>query len=159
MKVTLALIAALSLIPRFSVAQTDALPAAVAIPILSRLTECEGKQCSPGSEGEGTWQFHGLLGDAQWNNGAVAKLVIQQFDSASIVIRRIDLPNSSSYGLTAVYTGKLHGNRIDGSVVWSWNGHWDDQHPSGQWFATLLKDVNPASSPAPAIPIPPSLTE
>lgn len=158
MKFILASIIVLALTSRFSPAQNVAPPSAAAIQIPSTLTECEGNQCSPGSEGEGTWLFHGSLGDAQWNNGAVAKLVIQQFNADGIVIRRIDLPNSSSYGLTAVYTGKLDGNRIDGSVVWSWSGHWDDRHPSGQWFATM-QSVSAAPPSAPALRIPSSLTE
>jgi enterochelin esterase-like enzyme len=121
-------------------------------------TECEGNQCASVGESVGAWVFHGSLGDAQWSNGAAAKLVIERFDEGGIDIRRIDLPNSSSYGLTAVYTGTLQGNRIEGSVIWSWNGHWNDLHPSGKWSATV-QDVTQAPPPAPAIQIPTSLTE
>ena len=126
--------------------------------IPSTLMECEADLCGTSGEGGGTWTFHGSTGDAQWPNGAVAKLIIERFDSDSIDIRRIDLPTSSSYGLTALYSGKLHGSRIDGSVVWSWNGHWDGRQPSGKWFATAQEAVPPQPSAA-AISIPPSLTE
>ena len=74
-------------------------------------TECQADQCAAASN-QATWEFHGLLGDAQWYDGSSATLVIERYDAAGIVIRRIDLPNSASYGLTAVYKGKLQGDRI-----------------------------------------------
>ena len=121
-------------------------------------TECEGSQCASGSKITGTWKFDGILGDAQWSNGAEAKVIIERFDEGGVDIRRIDLPNSSSYGLTAVYTGTLHGGRIEGTVVWSWNGHWNDQHPTGRWTAVVEKSP-PAPAPAEGIKIPHSLIE
>ena len=121
-------------------------------------TECKGSPCAPGSGGEGTWIFHGLLGDAQWGNGAVAKLAVVRFDADNIVIQRIDLPTSSTYGSTAIYTGTLHGDHMEGSVVWSWSGHWDGQRPSGKWSATA-QNVRLPPPPAPLIPIPSAFVE
>lgn len=160
MKVVSRLIAVLCLLPAIASAQTS--PASL-VPLVKQTsmlteTECEGNTCGTGGESKGAWVFHGSLGDAQWSNGAQAKLVVQRFDEGGIDIRRIDLPNSASYGLTAVYTGTLHGNRIDGSVVWSWSGHWDDRHPSGQWSATV-QGASPTPPPVAADKIPPSLTE
>ncbi len=133
---------------------------AVLFPSALTEVECEGgqSQCTHRDEIKGTWVFHGSLGSAQWANGAVAQVVIERFDAGGVDIRRIDLPDSSSYGLTAVYKGTLHGDRIDGTVVWSWNGHWNDRHPSGRWFATV-QGVRQTPPPAAAIKIPTSLIE
>jgi enterochelin esterase-like enzyme len=156
------LLAAFFILPSaFAPAQTtsSALPSASNLPSSLVETECEGSQCAPTRGNQGIWVFHGSLGDAQWSsNGAAAKLVILRFDAGGIDIRRIDLPDSSSYGLTAVYKGTLHGDRIDGAVVWSWNGHWNDQHPSGRWVATVQ---NLSSTPlsAPPLTIPRAVTE
>jgi enterochelin esterase family protein len=160
MKVASTMTSFLFLFCAYAVAQTTSPPLVPTAAFPSALTEaeCEIDQCSPGGGSEGNWIFHGLLGEAQWSNGASAKLVIERFDAGGIDIRRIDLPNSSSYGLTAVYTGTLHGNRIEGSVVWSWNGHWNDLHPSGKWSATL-QDVGQVRPPRPAIQIPSSFIE
>ncbi len=116
---------------------------AIKLPAAMTEVDCHEGQCAAGDQRDGTWTFHGWLGEGEWNDGASATLVIKQFDADGIEIRRIDLPNSSSYGLTAVYTGTLHGNRIEGSVVWSWSGHWDGTHPIGKWSATL-EGVRPA---------------
>lgn len=121
-------------------------------------TECMGEQCTPGSGISGTWKFSGILGTSDWNDGAEAKVVIERFDEKGVEIRRIDLPNSSSYGLTAVYKGRRHGDRVDGTVVWSWNGHWNDEHPAGRWSAEI-RGVLPTPPPAEAIPIPTSMIE
>jgi len=130
---------------------------AVNLPPAMTEAECLGDQCTPPSGISGTWNFNGILGTAEWSNGAEAKVVIERFDDNDIEIRRIDLPNSSSYGLTAVYKGALHGNRIEGTVVWSWNGHWDDEHPSGRWSAEIRK--TPPPPPSPTLAIPSSLIE
>lgn len=116
-------------------------------------TECRVDQCAAAAGNSAAWEFHGLLGDAQWSDGSSATLVLERYDAAGIVIRRIDLPNSASYGLTAVYKGKLQGDRIEGSVVWSWSGHWDDHHPTGHWSAILQGATQPPRSLLqPAIP-------
>jgi enterochelin esterase-like enzyme len=120
--------------------------------------ECAGEQCTPASGSSGTWIFSGNLGTADWSNGAEAKVVIERFDEGGVEIRRIDLPNSSSYGLTAVYKGMLHGDRVEGTVVWSWNGHWNDEHPAGRWSAEIIK-APPAAPPAQTIDIPTSIVE
>jgi hypothetical protein len=108
--------------------------AALSIP--NRMTECEGGQCVPGGGGPGTWVFNGRAGRAVWRlSGAVANLTVERFDSAGVVIRRVDTGGRTP-GLTAVYTGKLNGNRIDGDVTWTWPGHFRTP-PSGKWYATI----------------------
>lgn len=121
-------------------------------------SECMGDPCSPAAGIGGTWSFNGILGKADWNNDAEAKVVIERFDAGDVEIRRIDLPNSSSYGLTAVYKGSIHGNRVEGTVVWSWNGHWNDEHPSGHWSAEIRQST-PAAPAVKAIPVPASMIE
>ena len=118
------------------------------VQIPSVLMECEESQCA-GGKSESTWTFHGSIGQAGWSDGAIAVLVVERFDADGIVIQRIDLPTSTSYGLTAVYQGTLHGKRIEGTVARSWTGHWDGQQPSAKWSATV-EDANPSFAAAQA---------
>jgi enterochelin esterase-like enzyme len=138
-------------------ATQPAAPPAIAVPAVITEMECMGRQCVPDAKISGAWNFNGILGIADWNDGAEARVVVERFDEGGIDIRRIDLPNSSSYGQTAVYTGTLNGNRIEGDVVWSWSGHWNDEHLVGHWSAVIEK-----STPSPlaeAIKIPAALNE
>jgi enterochelin esterase family protein len=137
-------------------AQPAVLPA-IAVPAVINEMECVGSQCVPDVKISGTWNFNGVLGTADWNNGAEARVVVERFDEGGVDIRRIDLPNSSSYGQTAVYKGTMHGNRIEGDVVWSWSGHWNDEHPIGHWSAMIEKPA--PSSAAEAFKIPAALSE
>jgi enterochelin esterase family protein len=121
-------------------------------------TECQTKQCTPGDRITGTWELSGILGAAQWSDGAEAKVVIERFKLGDIEIRRIDLPNSSSYGLTADYKGTLHGNRIEGTVVWSWSGHWNGRHLEGHWSADIRKSLR-TPAPVKALTVPSTLVE
>ncbi len=139
-------------------ATTQLTSASDSLPSAMTETECQGAQCTPDDSVKGTWIFSGILGAAHWANGAEAKIVVERFEPGDIEIRRIDLPDSSSYGLTAVYKGTLQGDRIEGTVVWSWNGHWNDQHPEGHWSAEIHTST-PTPLPAEAIKIPSSLFE
>lgn len=114
-----------------------------------RLWECEGSD----HETCGTWVFHGAEGTGQWSNGAAATLVIQQFDPARIIIRRED-PAGTSTGLTGVYVGKLSGDRIEGTVTWTWLGHWNRQI-QGTWSASLHEPGSGAPAPSAAAVVPP----
>jgi enterochelin esterase-like enzyme len=137
---------------------SEANSAAIAFPTAITEMECTGDQCVPDSTTTGMWKFSGALGNAEWNNGSEARVVIERFDQGGVDIRRIDMPTSTSYGLTAVYKGTLHGDRIEGSVVWSWSGHWNDEHPTGHWSAVIEKSL-PVPSAAHAIKIPAALSE
>jgi Putative esterase len=106
---------------------------------------------SPGQVGGCSWVLHGSEGDSHCRNGAVAKLTIRQFDDNGIAMLRKDLPASSSYGLTAVYTGRLYGDHVYGYATWSWPGHWDNRRPSGKWFAAVRSVT---SSNLPSVPPP-----
>src|SRR5579862_822110 len=121
-------------------------------------TECSGSVCVPNEAIRGIWTFSGILGEAKWNNGAEAKVIIDRLDSEHVEIRRIDVPNSSSYGLTAVYNGTLEGDRMEGTVVWSWNGHWRDEHPVGHWSAQIQKTISTPSPPQ-ILKVPSSIEE
>lgn len=158
-KVKLASIVFLCVHFAFAYGQASPPPPASSLqyPLSATETECEGNPCVASTKSEAAWEFHGVSGDGKWNNGAFAKIVIERFDADGVIIRRIDLPTSSSNGLTAVYTGRRHGNRVEGAVVWSWSGHWNDKHPSGHWSATVegLTRVPPVA----ASQVPASLTE
>lgn len=93
------------------------------------MTECEGtNNC-------GTWTFLGTQGNGQWPSGSVGNLTVEHFDENSVTIRRSDSTGPSA-GLTAVYTGTRHGDRIGGEVKSSWPGHGDT---TGNWYATIGK--------------------
>jgi hypothetical protein len=94
------------------------------------MTECEGvNNCA-------TWTFLGTKGNGQWPSGEVANLSVEKFDAGSVVIRRADSTGPSA-GLTAIYTGTRHGERVGGEFTSSWRGHW--QSKSGNWYATIGK--------------------
>src|ERR1700691_241897 len=73
------------------------------------MTECEGtNNCA-------TWTFLGAQGIGQWPSGEISNLNVEHFDDNSVSIRRAD-PIGPSTGLTALYTGTRHGDRVAGGV-------------------------------------------
>ena len=106
------------------------------------MSECEGRDNSTC----GTWTFTGNEGIGKWQHGAIADLTVQQFDPAWVIIRRTDSSGISA-GLTAVYLGKIVGNRVEGTVTWTWPGHWGNQPAKGTWYATF--DDPTSSNPVP----------
>jgi hypothetical protein len=104
----------------------------VAAPVT--MTECEGvNNCA-------TWTFLGAQGTGQWPSGEVANLSVERYDNDSVMIRRADSTGSSA-GLTAVYTGTRHGDRVGGEFTSAWPGHWENK--SGNWYATVQKPQAP----------------
>jgi hypothetical protein len=100
------------------------------------MTECEGtNNCA-------TWTFLGAQGNGQWPSGEIANLSVERYDADTVTIRRADSTGSSA-GLTAVYTGTRHGDRVGGEFTSSWRGHWNNM--SGNWYATVEK--NPVGPP------------
>ena len=92
------------------------------------MSECEGtNNCA-------TWTFLGTQGNGQWPSGEVANLAVEHSDATTVVIRRADSTGPSA-GLTAVYKGTRHGDRVSGEYTSSWPGHWKDK--SGDWYATI----------------------
>ena len=92
------------------------------------MTECEGvNDCA-------SWTFLGAQGNGQWPSGELANLNVERYDKDSVVIRRADSTGASA-GLTAIYTGTRHGDRVGGEFTSSWPGHWTSK--SGNWYATL----------------------
>ena len=98
-------------------------------PISLTMTECEGNAC-------GTWAFLGSQGNGQWPSGETATLSVQHFDADSVMIRRAD-SNGPSAGLTAVYRGTRHGDRIAGKFTATLPGQKDSV--TGDWQATIEK--------------------
>ncbi len=94
------------------------------------MTECEG------TDNCATWTFLGTQGNGQWPSGDMANLIVEHFDSDSVVIRRADSTGASA-GLTAVYKGTRKGNRLGGEFTSSWPGHWANQE--GYWYATIQR--------------------
>lgn len=121
-------------------------PAAGSIPAIpGAILQCEGDQCTRGGGGA-VWLFDGRSGQAMWHYGAIANLTVRQFDGHTIVIHRED-PNPSyssprfadptkrSDGVFfADYVGTIHGDRIDGTVIWNGGGQ-------GTWYATIPENL------------------
>ena len=106
-----------------------------AVPVT--MTECEGKDnCA-------TWTFLGAQGTGKWPSGEISSLMVKRYDDNSVVIERSDSTGPSA-GLTAVYTGTRHGDRVGGEFTSSWPGHWDSK--TENWYAMVEKDaVTPPS--------------
>lgn len=102
----------------------------VAQSVPPKLSECEGSRC------DGVWTFNGTVGTATWSSGARANLKVDHFDQQGITIQRTDVTGNTP-GLTAIYTGKRNGNRIEGDVTWKWPGHWNNP-ANGKWSATIV---------------------
>ena len=98
--------------------------------IPSTMAECED------TEGCSTWSFQGTQGHGQWSNGAVADLSVEHFDASIVSIRRVDTTGIGQ-GITALYTGTRKGDRIDGTVTWSWPGHGQLSTGTTNWHATI----------------------
>ena len=97
-------------------------------PVTVRMTECEGtNNCA-------TWTFLGKQGNGQWPSGDIANLSVDTLEGDSVVIQRADSAGTSA-GLTAIYRGTRHGERIGGEFTSAWPGHW--QAKSGNWYATI----------------------
>jgi hypothetical protein len=124
----------------FAAAQEQAVDAPE---IPNRMSECEGD----GNATCSVWTFTGAEGLGRWSNGASANLTVQQFDPGWVIIRRTD-PSGTSAGLTGVYIGKLHGNRVEGTVTWRWPGHWNKE-VQGTWYATFGEPGPTGSAPGP----------
>jgi hypothetical protein len=134
---------------QFALGQTTALPP-LTIPV--GLEVCDGG-CMNSDGNLGTWIFHGQTkGKAQWaRGGQVATVTIERYDYQRIVIRREDLPTSSSPGFTAVYEGTIRNKRIEGTATGKWPGHFPEGKPPGtaryQWFATIpMTTCSPAGT-------------
>jgi hypothetical protein len=107
-----------------------------------------------------TWTFDGAEGKVISPAARTGvRLTIEKLDGDSIVIRGVDQSGPSS-GLTALYSGSIRGNHINGTVQWSWPGHAD--FPANGIFAGVLQDpsATPAVSAAQvSVPAPQPLSE
>jgi hypothetical protein len=131
----------------------------------TRLLVCEAANdaCTlPNAHYPAVWNFDGMDGTANLPNGSGgARLTIEQFDGQTISVRRFDRAGATA-GLSGLYSGTIEGNRITGTVKWSWLGHPD--HPSsGMWVAvisnTAANSKSESLAPWPASGLPPLLLE
>ena len=113
----------------------------------TRMLACESttNSCNrPDAHLDQSWVFNGTDGTATSpTNPTGSHLTIEKFDSDSIVVRRVD-----DSGLTAIYTGKVDGTHITGTVQRSWPGH--PGYPATATFAAVLQDQLAASPPSPS---------
>jgi TPR repeat protein len=103
------------------------------------LIECEGRgnECtSTNPDYVGTWAFEGRQG-VQHHPAitSVPDLTIEQYDQNGVIIKRVDR-NGNSVGMTAVYTGSVHGNLLSGTVAYEWPGH-EGFPTNGTWAALI----------------------
>lgn len=100
----------------------------------SRILVCEspGQACrQPGAQFDQTWSFNGTDGVISSLTGT--RLTIDRLDNEAFVVRRSD-----SNGLSATYTGKVHGTTIDGEVEYTWPGQ--AGYPRRGYFAAQMQD-------------------
>jgi hypothetical protein len=95
-------------------------------PMPVALSECDGDCITKQSGNVGTLVFQGSKGTGTWTRERQrATLIIQRWDSEKAIIVREDTADSSMAGLTAVYEGKLCGDRIEGNLTVRYPGHFD----------------------------------
>jgi hypothetical protein len=95
------------------------------------------------SDGCSTWSFEGREGHGQWSNGASANLTAERFGADTVLIRRTDT-SGLAHGLTAFYSGTRKGERIEGTVIWSWSNNGQYLAGTTNWHGA----INPAQPPA-----------
>ena len=131
----------------------------------TRMMACESKNDSckrPDAHLDIVWVFNGTEGTASSPaNPAGSRVTIERFDSDSIVVRRVDEAGPTA-GLTALYTGTVHGTHMSGTVQWSWPDH--PGYPANGSFSAVLQDqlgvsapAAPAASDSPPIALPTEL--
>ncbi|MGA2134816.1 MAG: tetratricopeptide repeat protein [Bryobacteraceae bacterium] len=107
---------------------------------LGRMLICESTSnvCDqPDARLEIVWRFDGTEGTVSSPaSQAGVHLTIERLDGSSIVVRAV-AQSGPAAGLVAVYTGSIRGNRIAGTVQWSWPGR---NYPSGGFFSGVLGD-------------------
>jgi len=110
-------------------------PAAVrSSPLQLSFCECENPDC-PGAAAA-IWSLDGNGGYAVWpNSPTIAELTVERFDAGGVIIRRRDR-TSAQLGLTALYTGSIRGNEIEGDVTWEWSG-FRGGAAHGHWHAVI----------------------
>jgi hypothetical protein len=133
----------------------------------SHILMCESTDdaCNrPGAHLDITWTFDGTDGTVSGSDSqADMHLTIEKLDADSIEVRGA-VQSGPRAGLTASYSGAIHGNSISGTVNWSWPGHPD--YPAKGFFLALLPDQSnqtvstpstPATSANPPTPAPSEL--
>jgi hypothetical protein len=92
--------------------------------------------CEDAADGCANWSFQGRDGYGNWSNCVAANLSVEHFDGRTITIRRIDATGAWQ-GLSALYTGTIAGDRIDGAMSWLWQGHDPFTIGTVPWHATI----------------------
>jgi hypothetical protein len=118
----------------------------------TRILVCESSKDScdqPDASMNIVWLLNGTEGTATSpGNPAGSPITIEKFDGDSLVVRRLEQAGPTA-GLTAVYTGAVHGAHVSGTVDYSWPGHPD--YPAHGMFAAVLPDqLAPAAAPVAA---------
>jgi hypothetical protein len=105
------------------------------------IVECEGAACSPGGPGSPIWTFGGPTGTALFGTGR-QQMTIEHLDQDSIVVRRLDVVGPVR-GLTALYLGKIQGQRIVGSVIYYAVGH-ENAPRTDAWYGIIGGSIDGA---------------
>ena len=105
------------------------------------------------------WEFHGRQTTANWPNGSIGDLTLDQFpqtETGKVVIKRSD-PSGKFSGLNGTFTGTRKGPVIEGLLQWSARGH---PERTNLWTAVILSDpIHMVAAAAETFKsIPPSIT-
>jgi hypothetical protein len=71
--------------------------------------------------GTWTWVEQSKYFAARWQNGSVAVVKVERLDKDQVVLTRTDTQGTTA-GLTARYVGRRQGNRVQGTVEWTYQG-------------------------------------
>lgn len=92
--------------------------------------------CESAADGCSNWSFQGREGYGNWSNCVAANLSVVQFDGNTATVRRFD-STGAWQGLSALYTGTVTGDQIEGTMSWLWQGHGQFTIGTVPWHATM----------------------
>ena len=137
------------------------LAACLTLPVVSALAQApEGtpltiEDCE-NSRPCGTMLFHGVNGQGAWPDEVRSDLSLEQFTEIRVIIHRTDTGGPTK-GLKATYKGYRKGDQIEGTLTWSWPGHFLLSKGINGFHATIQSlPSEPQANPAPEPPGPPA---
>jgi len=116
------------------------------LPVVQRCIPNPGRCASPLAKASTSVHGFAAASGPSPETPATADLAIERFDNGQVLIKRTD--TGISLGLTAVYTGKRNGHRIEGQAVYTWPEKWPE--PKKGTFSATIDEASEAALTPPS---------